>query len=348
MTDRLRRPRKSILRRPEVLDAVHLVLGDDGRVARRRPPGSGLRWIGRYSVSGSRVMTTAAAWMPSWRRRPSRPRATSMTLLGVGVGLVEAAQLAGHLVAVLELVLVCSKQACSGVSRPMISGGMSLAILVADGVGVAEHPGGVAHRGPGLDGGERDDLGDVVGAVALGRVADHLAAVALVEVHVDVGHLLAARVEEALEEQPVADRVEVDDAQAVGDAAARRRPRPGPTRMLALAGVADEVPDDEEVGREPHVGDDAELVVEPLADLGRQRVAVALPGALEGQVAEVASSVAKARRAAGTGAARPCRTRSRRWPARRSAACCRRPRAARRTGGASRPPTSGSARRRRT
>jgi hypothetical protein len=30
MTDRLRRPRKSILSRPELLDAVHLVLRDDG------------------------------------------------------------------------------------------------------------------------------------------------------------------------------------------------------------------------------------------------------------------------------------------------------------------------------
>ena len=52
--------------------------------------------------------------------------------------------------------------------------------------------------------------------------------------------------------------------QAVGHAAPRRRPRPGPTRMPVVAGVADEVPDDEEVGREAHAGDDAELVVEAL------------------------------------------------------------------------------------
>ena len=63
-------------------------------------------------------------------------------------------------------------------------------------------------------------------AVALGRVLDHLAAVAGVEVHVDVGHLLAARVEEPLEQQVVLDRVDVDDAQAVGDARARRAPPP--------------------------------------------------------------------------------------------------------------------------
>ena len=35
------------LQQAELLDAVHLVLGDDRRVARASWPGSGLRWIGR-------------------------------------------------------------------------------------------------------------------------------------------------------------------------------------------------------------------------------------------------------------------------------------------------------------
>jgi hypothetical protein len=63
-----------------------------------------------------------------------------------------------------------------------------------------------------LDRGEGHDLRDVVPAVAVRRVLDHVGAIALVEVHVDVGHLLPTRVQEALEEQVVADRVEVDDA----------------------------------------------------------------------------------------------------------------------------------------
>jgi hypothetical protein len=85
------------------------------------------------------------------------------------------------------------------------------------------------------------------------RRTHHVAAVALVEVHVDVGHLLAARVEEPLEEQVVADGVEVDDLQAVGHAAPGGRPparaRPG----CPTPGEADQVPHHQEVGGEAHV-----------------------------------------------------------------------------------------------
>src|SRR5207237_3316356 len=100
------------------------------------------------------------------------------------------------------------------------------------------------------------------------------------EVHVDVGHLLAARVEEALEQEAVADGVDVDDAQAVGDAAAAGRTASGPDSDAPFARVADEVPDDEEVGGEAHLRDDAQLVVEPLRDRRRQGVAVTPPGTL--------------------------------------------------------------------
>ena len=217
------------LEEAEVLHAVHLVLGDDRRVLELA---AGLGLALYRQVLGQRVPgddhgggvdAVLAAETLEAEGDVADP-------LHVGVGLVEVAQLAGHLVAVLELVLLLE----AGVERRVPAhdqGRHELGDLVADGVGVAEHPGRVAHRGPGLDGGERDDLGDVVGAVALGGVADHLGAVALVEVHVDVGHLLAARVEEPLEDEAVAERVEVDDLQAVGHAAAGgrapARARPG-------------------------------------------------------------------------------------------------------------------------
>src|SRR5207249_7787797 len=88
-----------------------------------------------------------------------------------------------------------------------------------------QHPGRVPERLLRLDGREGDDLRHAVLAVALGDVADDLAATTLVEVDVDVGHLLAAGIEEALETEPPADRVDLGDAEGVGD----HRPSDGAT-----------------------------------------------------------------------------------------------------------------------
>ena len=78
-------------------------------------------------------------------------------------------------------------------------------------------------------------------------VVDDLAAPALAEVDVDVGQRHALGVEEALEDEVVLDRIDVGDAQAVGDEASRGRAAARPDRDAVLARVADEVPDDEEV-----------------------------------------------------------------------------------------------------
>ncbi len=89
--------------------------------------------------------------------------------------------------------------------------------LVDDAVGDLEHAAGVADcraRGHRPEG---DHLRDAVAAVLLGDVVDDALAAVDGEVDVDVRHRLAARVEEALEEQVVADRVEVGDLEAVRD-----------------------------------------------------------------------------------------------------------------------------------
>ncbi len=161
-----------------------------------------------------------------------------------------------------------------------------LAEAVPDTRRVAQDAGPVADPLLPLDGLERHDLRDMVGAVPLGDVADDLVAPALVEVHIDIGHLLALGVEEALEDQPVAQRVEVGDAEAVGDHRAGRRAASGPHADPVLPREADQVPDDHEVPGEAHRGDDRELVVQALADLGRDRP-VATLGALVHELAQV-------------------------------------------------------------
>ena len=83
-------------------------------------------------------------------------------------------------------------------------------------------------------------------------------------------------------------------AQAVGHRAARRRAPPRPDPDACSTGVADQVPDDQEVRAEAHVADDLELVREALDDRVGQPVAPAGPGALEGEVVQVVAVVLEA------------------------------------------------------
>ncbi len=68
-------------------------------------------------------------------------------------------------------------------------------------IGHLQHAADVAQHGAGLQRTEGDDLANLVAAVFLLDVADHLFAAILAEVDVEVGHRDAVRVEEALEQQ---------------------------------------------------------------------------------------------------------------------------------------------------
>ena len=131
------------------------------------------------------------------------------------------------------------------------------------------------------------------------------------------GMRLAAGVEEALEQQVVLERVDVGDAQRVGDDAAGRRTAPGSDGDAVVLGELHEVPDDEEVGVEAHLADDAELEVEAFAHLGAGLGAVAARDALLAQVAQVARPRC-GRRAPGSVGSSSRRSRARRRSARRS------------------------------
>ena len=73
---------------------------------------------------------------------------------------------------------------------------------------------------------ERDDLRHLLPAVLLGDVLDHLAAAVHAEIHVDIRHAHALRIEEALEQQPVLQRVDVRNRHRIAHQAAGRRPAP--------------------------------------------------------------------------------------------------------------------------
>ena len=87
--------------------------------------------------------------------------------------------------------------------------GDGIRLLVAH----AQHPAHVPqHRARGHRA-EGDDLRHVIRAVALAHVVDHLAPALVVEVAVDIGHGDALRVQEALEQQVVLQRIDLRDAQ---------------------------------------------------------------------------------------------------------------------------------------
>ena len=157
---------------------------------------------------------------------------------------------------------------------------------VARRVGPAHDARRVAHGGARGHGAEGDDLRHSVPPVLLRHVVDDFLAALHAEVHVDVGHALAPRVEEALEEQVVPERVDVGDAQRVADDGPGGRSAARPDGDAVVLGELHVVPHDEEIRLEAHVADDAELVVEALADLGRRVGPVPARDALLAELAQ--------------------------------------------------------------
>jgi hypothetical protein len=99
--------------------------------------------------------------------------------------------------------------------------------------------------------------------------------------------VLAYLIQEAFEDQPVPQRIDVGDAEAIGhDRAGGRSPARSDADAL-LASEADQVPDHQEVSGEPHLEDHAHLQLETIPDLRGQRVAVPLGGPGERELAEV-------------------------------------------------------------
>ena len=135
-------------------------------------------------------------------------------------------------------------------------------------VGVG-HSHGAAHvpeRGLGAHGAEADDLGHPVVAVLGCDVVQYLVAAVVLEVHVDVRHLLPFQVQEPLEDQPVLQGIDAGDAQAVEDHAGGGAAADA-EQDAALAHEPDDVPDHQEVVGEAGVLDHLEFVLQAVAGL---------------------------------------------------------------------------------
>ena len=147
------------------------------------------------------------------------------------------------------------------------------------------HAAHIAHRRPRLHAAKGDNLRHLVFAVAGDGVADHLFALIVGKVEVEVGHGDATWIQKALEDQVVGQRIEVGDTDDVGnDRASARAAHVVPD--AAFPGVVAEVAHDQEVDIEAHLMDDFKLMFVAAAHgrIVRAR-AIALTQAHFGQVA---------------------------------------------------------------
>ncbi len=168
-----------------------------------------------------------------------------------------------------------------------VAAGVKVAEAVDDVWGEVED---FAHLTHGAAAAVGDDVGGHGGAVggeaAIDFLDDALALGAGGEVEVDVWPSVAAFAEEALKEEAAGDGIDVGDGEAVADGAVG-----GAAAALhedaVFSSPADDVPDDEEVAAEAEFFDEAQLVIELLADGGGDGL-VTLAGALVGELAEVA------------------------------------------------------------
>ena len=184
-------------------------------------------------------------------------------LLGL-VGLAEVGADALGLLA--RLVGHAQRVVQRDVQRPRRDGlGDAVDVAVAH----AQHAPGVAQHRLGRHGAVGDDLADLVAAVAAGHVVDHLVAAVHAEVDVEVRHRHAFGIEEALEQELVAQRVEVGDAQRPGHQRAGARAATRADRDALAPRPVDEVGDDQEVAGETHAHDDVEFEREALVVVAR-------------------------------------------------------------------------------
>jgi hypothetical protein len=149
--------------------------------------------------------------------------------------------------------------------RHLQLGGNHLRQPVAFAVAQAHDATHIAHDGFRAHRAERDDLRHGVATIFLPRVFDDVRAPVVREININIRRIDALGIQEALEEQPVTDRINVRDLQQVGDnraggATARH------ARDAFAAPVLDEVGDDQEVGNEPGLLDDAKFELEPVND----------------------------------------------------------------------------------
>ena len=131
---------------------------------------------------------------------------------------------------------------------------------------------------------------DAALTIFLAHVFENFAAAGLTKIDIDVRWRDAVRIQKALEDQSVLQRVDVGDSENVSDNRTRGRTAPGPNRNAFLFGKMNEIPNNEEITDEPSPLENAELIIKSLDQLcitGRA-FAVSLAQAFVTKLAQIA------------------------------------------------------------
>ena len=130
-------------------------------------------------------------------------------------------------------------------------------------VGHLQHAPDIAHRRLRQERAEGDDLPDPVAPIGLLDIGDHLLAAVHAEIDVEIRHRDAVGVQKPLEQELVAQRIEIGDGERIGHEAAGARAAARPHGDVARLGPFDEIGDDQEIAGKAHPLDHAELEIEP-------------------------------------------------------------------------------------
>ncbi len=210
--------------------------------------------IGTVSSSRSRVRTKPPTCWERWRGKPRSWRASADRLADRRIGGIEPGL---PDVLVRQAVVVAAPHGLGERGGHVLRQPHRLADL-------ADRPARAVMNDGGADRG-------ALAAVTLVDVLDHLLAPLVLEIDVDVGRLVAVLRDEAGEQQLALVRVHLGDAEAIADRAVGRRAAPlAEDRLLQVARVGDHVVHGEEVARVVELGDDRQLLAEPLLHLRRE------------------------------------------------------------------------------
>ena len=135
---------------------------------------------------------------------------------------------------------------------------------VTAGIGKVQDPSHIPNHPLRLQRSEGNDLYDPVLSVLPDHIVDDLLPTLKGEVHVDIRHGHALRVQEALKDQLIPHGVDVGNAQTVGHDGSRRRTSARPHADAVGFRVIDVVPDDQEIVDIAHAVNNAELIIHPL------------------------------------------------------------------------------------